>query len=1009
MTKTRNAAVEPTAASPKIVRVPIILNSDTNRTKVPSSPIDLGLIPTFPKTFKQVDSALPQELIDQPRWFEVGDDKVAHFSWNKSSSQRPFQEVPGNKGFDISGHDVHPDYLVMDWDNVYNPTRGEWVSEFARNTFNWIISELPETYVESSVSRKGFHIVLRPTDLDKITSSGKTVIQFGEKSKLEMFYKNKSKCVVFTGYRISKSSEIASGNAVDSFVRRLMGEIRLFNHVDESENSDESPAFTPKQDRVRAAEMLKYIPVAQLSRSDWRVVIRCWKDLELPFETIDQWSQEDTRYNDGKDATCQQTWDDMEPGDPTVAIKTLCNWAERYGGYNSIHHMDQKLWYQFNISNKVAHLNSITYAIQTKSTAEVRELAIGVINSFLDSEEQEITDDLMCAVGFCTQFQDSNISMLISRVKTICKKMGIPVPDFNAQVKRCVEQISLVQSEIERKQRTSAAHSELEELGITAPIDLSQVVYPDNLVPNWRNHTLEKVTPHGPVTVFNSVMIVTEKLVETQTGIQSITVASLRQGSKKWEYITASRDMFVSNTRILALAKQGLAVRSKSAGEVVEYIGQFEELNSHLIPSKVLVYQPGWHGDEFVFPSYPSTKYTLDPETSSRLQQVFSSAGDRTKVIPFIRRIKSTATADVALGAMLSAPLVREVLYIDNVQVHLYGGAGSGKSALYKLIYSLIGNPFNVAAIPSANATPSGIEFHFADHRDLPAIIEDTNTIIDDAARVIINQLIMGFGNDTGKLRATKEYGLGRLYELRGSLLTNAEKLMTQYNSNGGSKRRVMELLVPPDLISDAFAEEFNSVIRSNHGGFLEDWIAYIQNHKESIRQMYRTVLEKYKKMAPGRVPRQLQSMAAITTANVLFDHLFLYPDWTLEHCMGTELAILSPVVLQLPSKHEISDVERVKILVREWIQQNRLKFVEPREYEQTDCYGIQTQKYIAIDPQVFKNLLNEHGFPTETIIQQLQVDGFVVKGDGNNMFTQIKLPSNKKIRMTKIMLEQLE
>ena len=85
------------------------------------------------------------------------------------------------------------------------------------------------------------------------------------------------------------------------------------------------------------------------------------------------------------------------------------------------------------------------------------------------------------------------------------------------------------------------------------------------------------------------------------------------------------------------------------------------------------------------------------------------------------------------------------------------------------------------------------------------------------------------------------------------------------------------------------------------------------------------------------------------------------------------------------------------------------LMFVEPKQYEQSECFGIETKRYIAIDPQVFKRLLGEHGFPTETIIQQLQVDGFLVKNSGNNVFPLIRITGNKSIRMVKIMKEQLE
>ena len=344
MINTKNAGVDGTPAN-QIIRKPILfdytMNCPTskedseNNLSDPLMSIDFSIVALFPSVFKQCGSALPKELLNQPRWFGVVDGKIAHMSWNLLENQQPFNKVNGNKGFDISGHDLYPDYLVLDWDHVYNPQTGEWVNDFAHYTFNWIVLMIPNVYVECSVSKCGFHMLLHPTDpdLSKITNSSKNVLQFGDGAKLEMFYKNKAKCVVFTGYKISDSSEIASGDQVNMFVRQLLDEIHLFNQAQVSDQHVE-------QNQLRAQEMLKYIPVTNLNRADWRTVIRCWKDLGMSYDTLEQWSQTDPRHNDGNDLNFKQTWDTMEPGDPNIAIKTLCKWADQYGGYTT-HYVDR--------------------------------------------------------------------------------------------------------------------------------------------------------------------------------------------------------------------------------------------------------------------------------------------------------------------------------------------------------------------------------------------------------------------------------------------------------------------------------------------------------------------------------------------------------------------------------------------------------------------------------------------------------------------------------------------
>ena len=116
----------------------------------------------------------------------------------------------------------------------------------------------------------------------------------------------------------------------------------------------------------------------------------------------------------------------------------------------------------------------------------------------------------------------------------------------------------------------------------------------------------------------------------------------------------------------------------------------------------------------------------------------------------------AAAAVTIATGGT-AAPLVA-VLGIDNIQIHVYGAAGSGKSMLNKVLYALLGNPHSLTAIPSANSTVAALEFHFASHRDLPIMIEDINTVTEEASRDIIQQLIMCFGNNSGKMRGNTEF-----------------------------------------------------------------------------------------------------------------------------------------------------------------------------------------------------------------------------------------------------------
>ena len=146
---------------------------------------------------------LPIELINQPRWVRVNMDKAPlDGSWNNVKNQNYVFEIESPlKGFDISGHDLYPDYLVLDFDHVLS-INGEWINDYAKNVYNWIISSVP-TYVERSISKTGFHMIYQPTKglFEALNSNQHNNIYFIDgdtKSKIEFFYKTAGRQFVFT-------------------------------------------------------------------------------------------------------------------------------------------------------------------------------------------------------------------------------------------------------------------------------------------------------------------------------------------------------------------------------------------------------------------------------------------------------------------------------------------------------------------------------------------------------------------------------------------------------------------------------------------------------------------------------------------------------------------------------------------------------------------------------------------------------------------------------------------
>ena len=724
--------------------------------------------------------------------------------------------------------------------------------------------------------------------------------------------------------------------------------------------------FTFEQDQIRARKMLEYIPVIQLSRTEWRTVIRCWKDLQLPYEEIDEWSKSDSRYNDGKDVDMSTTWEDMEPGDALIAIKTLCSYAEKYSGYNSTYHWDAKLYSTF------------------KADLTEKQCTIN-IKSYIASPG-ELTDQILRSAAYLETTENTE---LVNQFKSCCKAAGITLSELKQQVKPFQVEIKKLLTQRLYDQKQSSSMKEYKKLRLRCPLDIHKVQFPDNLIPNWKNNTLDIVQDNHIEEKFDSIMMITERLYEPITDTQYLTLSVLN--SNDWKSITATKEHFRSS-KLINLVNKGLEVDQWNCRQLSDYLRKFERINSELIPNKTLYHQPGWVNNEFLFPTTLNKQCSLPSQVTQALLQDFSCNGKQQALIPLIHRLKDDPVTNVALGTVLSSFLVG-LVGCENIHVHLYGKANSGKSTLSKLLYSLFGNPNTPGVIPSSKTSLSGLEFYMAAHRDLPIIVDDLNTANNEDVKPILHDLIMGFGNGVGKLRGNVTLTVMPTYQLRGALLTNAERMMTTEFSNGGSKRRVVEIMIDHQIISSEFAEEITEITTKNYGVFLDDWLYYLQKHQEVIFQTYKNTLQQLKSRYSTKIERQLHYMAVIITANQLFSQTFLD---------GSD-GDYGNVLDQLPDCEEISDTHRIKQMLQDWYAQHKNKFVAPDCIPDAEHYGFVTSKYIAVYPKIFDELIKDWGFHVNTVKKQLQCDKVLAKAAGNNLNGLLQLRDKTQLRMVLI------
>ena len=282
------------------------------------------------------------------------------------------------------------------------------------------------------------------------------------------------------------------------------------------------------------------------------------------------------------------------------------------------------------------------------------------------------------------------------------------------------------------------------------PLPVNEIRYPDYFKIDWQAHkTLKSNKESEWQPLFNSIMLISKRYKNVDNGIEKVTIAVARPHSNSWKYLTTERSNIANKSKIVNLADYGLDVTSSRASAVVNYHDTFEQFNSQIIPTISTVNATGWRNDQtFIYPNTPG-EIEIDDSINTQYNQVFQSAGNKETVIKLlIKHIKKLSVGFI-IGATLAAPLIK-IFKAQNIAIHLYSKAGTGKSTLIKLAFSLFGDPNANGSIPTFESTKAGREYFFNSRHDLPAIIDDLDSADDEKTKKINRELPYQFCNIAG-------------------------------------------------------------------------------------------------------------------------------------------------------------------------------------------------------------------------------------------------------------------
>lgn len=457
-----------------------------------------------------------------------------------------------------------------------------------------------------------------------------------------------------------------------------------------------------------------------------------------------------------------------------------------------------------------------------------------------------------------------------------------------------------------------------------------------------------------------------ERLKNLETGEEQIKLAFKRNG--RWEEIIVPKVMITSAGKIVALSSRGVAVTSENAKLLVRYLSDVENRNASQIAVQYSSSKLGWIKKEFL--PY-DTEITFDGD--SRFRQLFESIGEhgnRGKWYEHIKGLRKTERFEIKI--MLAASFASVLLKIIGALpffVDLWGESGKGKSVTLMLAASIWANPSENAYIGNFKNTDVGLEAKANMLNNLPLILDDTsqrNRKYQEDFEGIVYDLCSG----KGKTRSNKDLGINTENHWNNVFLTNGEKPLTSYVTQGGAINRVLEVESSEDIYEDV---QLTLDIIKNHYGFAgKDFVEVIKAMGvDAVREIQKDFQQQL--FDDEKMQKQSISLSIILTADkIATDTLF----------RDGQYISINEAKKVLIDRNELSDNERCYRYILDKVAMNGTRFDDDTACEK---WGTFKDGYAVFYPQALEELCKTGGFSKKSFLSWANKGKILSHSNGAN------------------------
>ena len=563
------------------------------------------------------------------------------------------------------------------------------------------------------------------------------------------------------------------------------------------------------------------------------------------------------------------------------------------------------------------------------------------------------------------------------------------------------------EDEIKKARLMLALADRAEELGVKTKfntilraykkVDKEMQKHSPSLVENWTNFTgpydnmrcglwiasdkgvysqkeggLEDVACYHPI-------LPIERLKNLETGDEQLKLAYKR--NNRWEEIIVPKDLVATASKITALSKRGVAVTSENAKLLVRFLSDVENMNDNEINVQYSTSKLGWIKNGFI--PY-DTEIVFDGD--GRFKQVFESIeqrGSREVWYDHVRKLRKTGRIEIkfmlaaAFASILIGPLGALPFIVD-----LWGETEGGKSVTLMLTCSVWANPAESRYIGDFKTTDVALEARADLLNNLPMMLDDTSKTssrIRDNFEGVVYDLCSG----KGKSRSNKDLGMNRENCWRCAILTNGERPLNSYVTQGGAINRILEVECGEKVYQDP--QETAELIKKNFGFAGREFVDVLKKIGfGEVERRQRAIQREIH--SDEKMQKQSISLSIVLTADRLVtDYLF----------KDGQYINLDEAAQILVDRNELSDNERCYQYILSEVDINRAKFDQMTQT--AEKWGLIENGYAVIYNNIFDSICKKGGFSKKAFLSWADRNG-LLQTQGGRM-TKLKKTDGKTMR----------